>query len=51
MSLPPLSPSPHANSFVTGTAVINTHTLCLGTEAAGVSEERERERERERELY
>jgi hypothetical protein len=24
---PPLSPSPHANSFVTGTAVINTHQL------------------------
>ena len=23
---PPLSPSPHANSFVIGTAVINTHT-------------------------
>ena len=24
----PLSPSPHANSFVIGPAVINTHTLC-----------------------
>ena len=24
---PPLSPSPHANSFVRGTAVINTHTI------------------------
>ena len=24
---PPLSPSPHANSFVIGTAVINKHTL------------------------
>jgi hypothetical protein len=24
---PPLSPSPHANSFVIGTAVINTHTF------------------------
>jgi len=24
---PPLSPSPHANSFVIGTAVINTHTI------------------------
>jgi hypothetical protein len=23
---PPLSPSPHANSFIIGTAVINTHT-------------------------
>ena len=23
----PLSPSPHANSFVIGTAVINTHTF------------------------
>ena len=25
---PPLSPSPHANSFVIGTAVINTHAAC-----------------------
>ena len=24
---PPLTPSPHANSFIIGTAVINTHTL------------------------
>ena len=24
---PPLSPSPHANSFIIGTAVINTHTF------------------------
>ena len=24
---PPLSPSPHANSFVIGTAVANTHTI------------------------
>ena len=28
---PPLSPSPHANSFVIGTAVINTHTPAGGT--------------------
>jgi hypothetical protein len=27
---PPLSSSPHANSFVLGTAVINTHTFVLG---------------------
>ena len=26
---PPLSPSPHANSFVIGTAVINTHTFSV----------------------
>jgi hypothetical protein len=26
---PPLSPSPHANSFVIGTAVINTHTKTI----------------------
>ena len=25
-TFPPLSPSPHANSFIIGTAVINTHT-------------------------
>ncbi len=40
---PPLSPSPHANSFVIGTAVINTH--CHDNVG-----ERERERERERSL-
>ena len=28
---PPLSPSPHANSFVIGTAVINTHTSSTHT--------------------
>jgi hypothetical protein len=28
---PPLSSSPHAHSFVIGTAVINTHTRCLAT--------------------
>jgi hypothetical protein len=27
---PPLSPSPHANSFVIGTSVINTHTQPIG---------------------
>jgi hypothetical protein len=27
---PPLSSSPHAHSFVLGTAVINTHTFVLG---------------------
>ena len=26
---PPLSPSPHANSFIRGTAVINTHLIFL----------------------
>jgi hypothetical protein len=26
---PPLSSSPHAHSFVLGTAVINTHTVCV----------------------
>ena len=26
---PPLSPSPHANSFIKGTAVINTHSYCM----------------------
>jgi hypothetical protein len=29
---PPLSPSPHANSFIIGTTVINTHT-CQGRSA------------------
>jgi hypothetical protein len=30
----PLSSSPHANSFVLGTAVINTHTLSLSVTAS-----------------
>jgi hypothetical protein len=43
---PPLSPSPHANSFIIGTTVINTHTVKHWT--AGVLEGG---REGERELY
>jgi hypothetical protein len=31
---PPLSPSPHAHSFVLGTAVINTHTISHDVEAS-----------------
>jgi len=50
ITCPPLSPSPHANSFVIGTAVINTHivrdgqTSPLILKASGGEEERERQR-------
>jgi hypothetical protein len=40
------SPSPHANSFVIGPAVINTHS-----DSKGVFVPFERERERERESF
>jgi hypothetical protein len=39
---PPLSPSPHANSFIIGTAVINTHTVsCLRGSAVALFPPRE----------
>jgi len=36
---PPLSPSPHANSFILGTAVINTHPHKLADHDNGSKEE------------
>ena len=50
---PPRSPSPHVNSFVIGTAVINTHRArerrSKGKGEGGERGGREGERERERE--
>jgi len=43
---PPLSSSPHANSFVIGTAVINNNTVAGPGPARDSSPKREREREK-----